>query len=280
MNLKNKKQDSLKFQSGFTPSEIFSSLLSIIRNKMKKNLFNKKQDSLKYQTGFTPSEIFIKIFGNIKKKISRFLKNEKQGFVEYQTGFTLSVIFKNMINFLKNKTTKIFKDKKVGSLKFQTGFTLIETFVAVTVLLIAITGPLYLVAKGLSVSKSAKNQVTAMYLAQEAVEYIRNIRDENILKGQDWLTGLDYCLNGSKCAIDSPQEEILLCSGVCNFLKYDEDKYLYTYSSGTASPFRREISLLPIGNTGTEVEILVDMYWNDGPNQKDFEVREHLLNWQ
>ena len=62
------------------------------------------------------------------------------------------------------------------------GFSLIETLIAVTILMIAITGPLALVQAGLFSSNHERNQITATYLAQEALEYIRSVRDSNSYK--------------------------------------------------------------------------------------------------
>lgn len=63
----------------------------------------------------------------------------------------------------------------------KTGFTLIETLVAISILLIALTGPLTIAAKGLNTAYYARDQITAFYLAQEGIEYLRNIRDGEAL---------------------------------------------------------------------------------------------------
>lgn len=172
------------------------------------------------------------------------------------------------------------KHKKENRL--QAGFTLIETFMAITILLIAMTGPLVLVTTGLAVSKMAKGQVTAMYLAQEAVEYIRNVRDSNILTGNNWLDGLEDCIDNF-CKIDSPNEEISICgSSGCNNLDYNEISLLFGYSTDSGwvnSRFEREIEIVEITNN-KEMEIVVNMYWNDGPKERQFIVKEKLLNWQ
>lgn len=79
------------------------------------------------------------------------------------------------------------KQKKINN-----GFTLIECLVAVTVLMIAITGPLALATTGLSYSRYAKDEITAFYLASEAIEAVKNIRDANMIlpqEGKDWLGG-------------------------------------------------------------------------------------------
>lgn len=85
---------------------------------------------------------------------------------------------------------------------FLKGFTIIESLVAVSVLMIAVTGPLALAARGLSYSQYAKDQITAFYLASEAIEAVKNIRDANMIDPQDDGNGnkkdwLGRALNGS-----------------------------------------------------------------------------------
>ncbi|MBU1046215.1 type II secretion system GspH family protein [Patescibacteria group bacterium] len=172
-------------------------------------------------------------------------------------------------------------EKLKNNNKLKRGFTLIETFIAITVLLIAMSGPLVLVTKGLSISKIAKGQIVAMYLAQEAIEYIRNVRDTNILNDRGWLIGLTDCTNfGTKCKIDSPAQTVSSCSlSGCENLKYDPVSYLYGYTSGNVSLIKREIEINEI-IPDKELEVVVTMSWQEGPNTRQFVVKERLLNWQ
>lgn len=78
------------------------------------------------------------------------------------------------------------------------GFTLVETLVAITVLLVAIVGPMTIAAQGLQASFFAREQATAIFLAQEAIESIQSLRDEDAIKS---LRGLEsdvgaLCLSG------------------------------------------------------------------------------------
>lgn len=66
--------------------------------------------------------------------------------------------------------------------KNKKGFTLIETLVAISILLIAVVGPLTISASSLQSSLNVRNQITASYLAEEGIEYVRNIRDTESLK--------------------------------------------------------------------------------------------------
>ena len=61
------------------------------------------------------------------------------------------------------------------------GFTLIETLVAVSLIMIAISGPLYSASQAHITALDAKNRLAASYLAQEGIEYIRMLRDTTYL---------------------------------------------------------------------------------------------------
>lgn len=100
----------------------------------------------------------------------------------------------------------------------QSGFTLVETLVAISILLLVIIGPMTIAAKGLQEAYYANEQITAVFLAQEAIESIRNLRDDNALdildkinKSQsttglttwDWYSNLaNFCKSGNGCDID------------------------------------------------------------------------------
>jgi prepilin-type N-terminal cleavage/methylation domain-containing protein len=161
------------------------------------------------------------------------------------------------------------------------GFTLIETLVAITVLLLAIAAPLTLASQGLTASRIARDQVTATYLMQEAIEHIRNTRDTNVLTGDSWFTGLDACLAGT-CSIDVPQAEIDACVGACAVMRYNDSLGLYGYGEGSGwedTKFTRTVSMEET-IAGVEAEITVTVSWADGLAGRSVEMQEHLLNWQ
>jgi prepilin-type N-terminal cleavage/methylation domain-containing protein len=66
----------------------------------------------------------------------------------------------------------IYKNKK--------GFTLIETLVAISILMIAIAGPLTVASKGYTSAIDAKNQSIAINLAQEGMEYLNYVKDNKV----------------------------------------------------------------------------------------------------
>src|SRR5579872_5742052 len=90
-------------------------------------------------------------------------------------------------------------------LNHQKGFTIIETLVAIAVLMIAIVGPLTIAEQALTQATFSKDQMIASYLAEDAMESIRNIRDNNLLTGNgtSWLSGLSGCTASSLCGIET-----------------------------------------------------------------------------
>lgn len=169
------------------------------------------------------------------------------------------------------------------------GFTLIETLIAVSVLMIAIVGPLTLAQNGISSAVYARDQITASYLAQEAIEFVRNVRDQNNL-GQvpgGWLSGLDKCV-GSTCGVDpnaAGNLQVISCT-ISNqncLLYFNPSLGVYTHDStlsAVASNFSRQVVITtPIGGSANEALVSVTISWQSGKIARSFTLNEHILNW-
>lgn len=161
-------------------------------------------------------------------------------------------------------------------------FTLIETFVAITVLLVSLVGPLSIAAQSLRLAYYARDQVTAFYLAQEAVEYVRAERDQNYLADADWLTGLGDCI-GNSCVIDMPHFSHTACGilSACPPVYISTATTLYNQdsSSGPASPFTRVLSIVPVEGSTDEVAVTVTISWVSVGINRSFQITEHLFDW-
>jgi len=175
------------------------------------------------------------------------------------------------------KRTNIGEIKKSGR-----GFTLIETLVAIAVLGMAIVGPLTLAIKSIGSAVISQNQITASYLAQEAIEYIKNHRDNNFLQGRDWLRGLDNCLGGNVCYIDVINNEISACIINCPKIKYDSVNKQYNYKNGAETVFIRnaKITKKTIDGNEDEAEISVEVKWREKFGEKSFVLQDDIFNWK
>lgn len=94
--------------------------------------------------------------------------------------------------------------------KLNKGFTIVETLVAISVLMIAIVGPLTVASRGYLAALDAKYESVAINYSQEALEYLSYIKD-NRLWG-DWTSGVEF--------VDSVNPSFTNCIGSdnsCNF---------------------------------------------------------------
>ena len=77
-----------------------------------------------------------------------------------------------------------------GKQNKKNGFTLIETLVAVSIFTMSIMALLVVLTQGIANNNYAKKKILASYLAQEGIEYIRNMRDTYTLytgvPGNSW----------------------------------------------------------------------------------------------
>jgi prepilin-type N-terminal cleavage/methylation domain-containing protein len=187
--------------------------------------------------------------------------------------------------------------------KFQNyGFTLVETLVAIAILSLSVMSASMAVQNSLSTSYYARDEVVAFNLIQEAVEYIRNMRDSNGLAnissvssggaGVNWLNGISFnasdpCYFGKYCTVDVSQTTLATCptSGVatsCPYLNQNSQSGLFGYTSGgswIATKFKRTILISPVAGDANEVYLTVTVSWMDNSNKNaNVSVQEWLFN--
>ena len=159
---------------------------------------------------------------------------------------------------------------------------MIETLVAVTILSAAIAGPMVLSIKSIGSAAVSQDQLVAFYLGQEAVEYVRNVRDTNILSENSWLDGLGDCLPSSPngCYIDVINNAITACGRLAGCPNLDFDGQNYNYASGDNSAFTRTVKIDNlIRADGDEAKIDVAVSWTGKYGQKTMNLQNNIFNW-
>lgn len=166
-------------------------------------------------------------------------------------------------------------------------FTLVETLVAIAILLLAISGPLYSVNKALQSAYIARDQLIASSLAQEGMEYIRTTRDNTYLYNyanpgspRSWMYGLDNCRSGNTCTVDpTGNTPISLCSGGTCPALYLSPTGLYTQtaSGNTATRFTRKVVITDVD--AKEVKVAVTVSWVTNRVTYSVVVTDNLMNW-
>lgn len=140
------------------------------------------------------------------------------------------------------------------SSKIKKGFSLIEVLVTLFVLSAGITGVSVLMIGNITTSETSRNQIIASNLAQEGVELVKNLKDNN--QASVNLVAGSYAnrrIDNTMSALDGGADKKLYTDG--NF---------YTHvSTGTATKYFRNVSLVIVGVAPLRTTtVTVNVSWN------------------
>lgn len=220
-------------------------------------------------------------------------------------------------------TTKQVRQKRNSDFSFARdeseavrGFTLVETMVAVSILAIAVVGPMFAASRAIVAAKSSEYQLTASYLAQEGVEYVRAMRDKEYLAAyqaggnnisanawNNFLNGsmptnpgaITQCRSPKICTLDP----VLRSMGYGGGFALDAFSgamplYLvggvYTQqilAGSTKTPFTRTLQIeavagAPVDTLGNPVDVRVvsNVSWDFHGVPYSVTITDHLTPWQ
>jgi prepilin-type N-terminal cleavage/methylation domain-containing protein len=179
------------------------------------------------------------------------------------------------------------------------GFTLIELIISIVVLSVAVIGAYNAFTTMDILTASSTDRFVAAYLAQEGIEIVRNIRDTNWIRNDDWREGLyeegvvDCTTNGCQADYKTFGESSTPLVAYAGQNLYIDENGFYNYASGTQTKFRRKIVIIPMQTLEEKDDILrviVTVYWdekanmfssNPCANEADcsIEAEEYLYNW-
>lgn len=199
-----------------------------------------------------------------------------------------------------SKQARRFRPLSATNYKLQAGFSLIETLVAVTLLSVAIVAPMTLASKGLASAYYARDQITAFYLAQDAIEAVRGIRDGQILQIAKSPTASTIDIFGPIPVNDVPftidtrnqySASPPLCAGGpapsygCPPLRTDGTLYGYD-SDWAATNFTRVVKAHfvkkadGVTDNPDEIRVTVTVIWKTGSIQaRSFTISENMYRW-
>jgi Tfp pilus assembly protein PilV len=167
----------------------------------------------------------------------------------------------------------------------------VETLIAISIFSMTIITMMSVLGGGISNTTHAKNKTIAGYLAQEGIEYVRNMRDSYVLsEGEQGWTKFKQELKSKcdktpnkECGIDNNSASVLDANFIfkCNQHK-DCNLYIdnggYSNSGPSDSSFNRVIQTEEIGN---ELKIYSTVSWISGnttPNPS-ITLTQNLFNW-
>ena len=195
---------------------------------------------------------------------------------------------------------------------WRNGFTLIETIVALSVIITAAVGPVTLVTRGLLSSAFSRNGVIAVQLAQEGIELVRLVRDNNVaciaegsaerrrdsdqelpdntMAGEAGVDVNDL-LDGRTRIVCGTAEIVMprLSTSCSQPLLLDEDG-TYWYQSGAPSIFTRCVKIvtpLPHDQGGdpdidpeAQMDVIATVNWDEHGTGRSIELRERMYDWR
>ena len=189
------------------------------------------------------------------------------------------------------------------------GITLIECIVAVTILAVALAGPMTLASQSLRASRDARDELVATHLAAEAIEVVHSVRDnnsaDNLLNDPKvWRTSIvDNCRKGDGCIIDvtahaanvwDTDNTLLACpsGGDCssvNTIYYNPETSLYRQSlTALSSPWQKTLftrSLLVVSidhptKPKRQIRLISTVtYIGYGGKTRTVSITDDLYNW-
>lgn len=124
------------------------------------------------------------------------------------------------------------------------GFTILELLVSMIVIVIGVLGAYSVTQKMFILTSSSSHRLTAAYLAQGEIETVRNARDTNWIKGDDWKDGISSSPGWGS-------------TGMLNF----EKRTTVTFSD-------------------PELEVIVEVRWDMRNDSGEITIQENLYDWK
>lgn len=157
------------------------------------------------------------------------------------------------------------------------GFTLVELMITIFIISIGLVGIMSLIQNTLRSASFVRFNLTGVYLAQEGIELVRNIRDNNWISGRDWKDGLEACSLGCKIAYNNTS----LSSYNDEFLQIDDNGF-YNHNEGEESNFKRAIFInSKTDSDGREyLEVISQISWSHRGEDERIDLVDHLYNWR
>lgn len=187
---------------------------------------------------------------------------------------------------------------KIFNYKNKSGFTLVETLIALSIFSISVVGLMVVLGKGISDANFAKYKNTASYLAEEGVEYIRNMRDTYVLYDSNpsdgwtqFLAKFAQCTTTNGCKYDDSLTSYDLnslksmnvnqCNGNVCSLYYDTSTGRYGWTaSATSSFYTRVITMKAVDGSPDEIQIKCTVTWSTNGSPHSVVFADNLFAWR
>jgi prepilin-type N-terminal cleavage/methylation domain-containing protein len=165
-----------------------------------------------------------------------------------------------------------------SKIRLKKGFTLLEVIIAITIVTVGLVSVLGNIYQAVSYTSFSSSRLIALYLLQEGMEIVRNIRDENWLNNRDWNNGLGT----GYYEAEADYNDSSLFPYQNQSLRLDPNGF-YSYDSGTETRFKRKITIsYPNSQDCPQDQCLsvqVTVFWNQLGREHQVQATQYLYNW-
>ncbi|OGG85859.1 hypothetical protein A2392_00385 [Candidatus Kaiserbacteria bacterium RIFOXYB1_FULL_46_14] len=142
------------------------------------------------------------------------------------------------------------RHKQRGTANTKGGYSLVEVLVAITVLLIALVGPLTIAQVGLKRALNSREQTMSVFLAQEGIETLFKLREDSALSAfPSSLNNLSLVWGyvstlANRCTVANPCGVQIGTNGVINtasFYNCNSSNCKMRYDTTAAVPYRQGV---------------------------------------
>ncbi|MCB9808947.1 prepilin-type N-terminal cleavage/methylation domain-containing protein [Candidatus Nomurabacteria bacterium] len=166
----------------------------------------------------------------------------------------------------------------------QSGLTLIETLVAVFIFSMSLVALMVISARGIQSITVAAQRSTAQFLAQEGIEIIEALRDDNFIDVYaSWMDGLNNCFDPGRCQMSAHELYMssgspVSCSGDCDRMSLDTVRGYGYYNGAQQTPFIRTIWIEGRPEDET-VRVTSHVLWERTGVKYEVTVVKNMMNW-
>lgn len=157
--------------------------------------------------------------------------------------------------------------------KTNAGFTLVEILVTVFLFSLAFTATTFILLTNQKNAVAIKNNLIASGLAQEGIEIVRNIRDNDWFLGNPFGTSMP---NGT-FRVQWDSRALILLGGNPN-LNIGQTSGVFSYNFGNPTIFARTLEIETVV-PNIEKKVTVTVSWTERGNSRSLSTEEHLFNW-
>ncbi|MFH1427060.1 MAG: prepilin-type N-terminal cleavage/methylation domain-containing protein [Patescibacteria group bacterium] len=162
--------------------------------------------------------------------------------------------------------------------KYKKGFSILEVIAAIFIISLGLIGVLSLILQNIQVQYVNRNMLIGTELAQEGIELIRNIRDDNWLAGRDWdddLSGDNYIVDYTgyiNSVSDITEARLQIRDDV------GEEGFYWHEATDDDSIFSRLITITTIDINSSLISSLVS--WSERGRTHQYQTDTILYNWR